>query len=220
MVDVREQQGGASELPQIKQAILDALDNAGPDLVDKAVRAIYKFTQAKMYALEHVPTRYYLPPEDGDEEAALGRLATLYYELGKHGRILLDQDGEPCCLSGKEPAMETGLPVMIDPGHVIFCMILDMMKACVKRTGEEPIILVITHEMAELLWDYGNRERGGFSMSKDEWFSRLEATTRALSDKELDEQAWSRKLKAADRALLGLPTCLGPDFEVIGIDKA
>jgi len=57
------------------------------------------WTQYKMYVLEHIPAKYYVVPDE------MPHLPQLYDEIARHGRILLDHDARPVCLSGRRPQL-------------------------------------------------------------------------------------------------------------------
>lgn len=63
---------------------------------------IQAFVKLKMHTLQHIPMRYYMPDYPGVNE---GDLQRLYDELHSRGSIHLDKDGQPACLSGKEPVI-------------------------------------------------------------------------------------------------------------------
>lgn len=79
----------------------DAFLNALNDLAvgKEACDAINEFTRWQMYRLYHIPARYFLNPDLQEH------LQPLADELGKHGYIDLDRDGQPCCLSGNTPVL-------------------------------------------------------------------------------------------------------------------
>lgn len=95
---------------------------------------------------------------------------------------------------------------LIDSGHVIFGMIVDMLQACVRRTGKKAVAMIITPAMAEILWDYGERERGGWDYGEEEPKSK-KAWLQGMRRGPTDSGELTR--------LLGTPVRLGSDFEVI-----
>lgn len=67
------------------------------------------YTRYRMHVLEHIPTRYYVDPE------LMHHQAQLYDEIARHGRILLDDAGQPACLTGKVPQLLRYWPELHGP---------------------------------------------------------------------------------------------------------
>lgn len=73
-----------------------------PEMLKEASDALSLWTRKRMWTLWHIPFKYYLPDNRGQ---TLSDLERLYAELATHGEIALDRSGEPCCLSGRRPAL-------------------------------------------------------------------------------------------------------------------
>jgi hypothetical protein len=86
----------------VTRALNEELFNqlATPGLNHDAVKAVRDFTLLKMYRLNHIPAKYYMPG------AKPGTLKTLVKEMNTKGCIDLDEDGEPAVLTGKTPKLE------------------------------------------------------------------------------------------------------------------
>lgn len=90
-----------ADIQLLNETLFNALENAPSPLVEEAADTINLWTRKKMWTLWHIPFKYYLPPE----KEPTTELEQLYRELATHGEIALDRSGEPCCLSGRRPAL-------------------------------------------------------------------------------------------------------------------
>jgi hypothetical protein len=85
------------------------LENLSDEQLKEAADTLCSFTQFKMYSLQHIPARYLIMEEEQKH------LVALCYELKSTGRILLDRDGKPACISGRRPALWSIWPNLHGP---------------------------------------------------------------------------------------------------------
>lgn len=96
---------------KLNSAMFDRL--ASPDAnVQEAAEALSQWAQRRMWTLDYIPFKYYLPDHLGRTTPQLDQL---YSELATHNQILLDRSGEPCCLSGRQPALLKFYPDLHGP---------------------------------------------------------------------------------------------------------
>jgi hypothetical protein len=97
-----------SENP-LNAAVFERLSAPGDTAA--AADALSSWTREKMWTWWHIPFRYYIP----EGRPQLPHLEQLYCELAMKGKIVLDRRGEPCCLSGRQPALLHSYPDLHGP---------------------------------------------------------------------------------------------------------
>lgn len=86
----------SDEIRTRNEKFFEILKDAKP-VSEAAVDAVCQFTRNRMWRLDYVPAKYFLPGHPQEE------LLKLYRELALFGYIALDGDGNPCCLTGRDP---------------------------------------------------------------------------------------------------------------------
>jgi hypothetical protein len=85
------------------------LENMSTEQIQEAGDAVRTYTRFKMYSLHHIPARYLIMEEEQKH------LVALCYELNTTGRILLDRDAKPACISGRRPGLWAAFPDLHGP---------------------------------------------------------------------------------------------------------
>jgi len=94
---------------KLNDAVFEKLASADQS---EAADAVSLWLRKRMWTLNHIPFKYYLPDSRGQTPPEQDRL---YSELDTLGEIRLDRSGEPCCLSGRRPALLHLYPDLCGP---------------------------------------------------------------------------------------------------------
>jgi hypothetical protein len=104
----------SDEIKARNEAFFKLLEGVPP--INKGmVDAVCQFTRNKMWRLDYVPSKFFLPG------CPPGELAKMYRELALFGYIALDGDGNPCCLTGRDPKIprEPMTELQADVAHLL-----------------------------------------------------------------------------------------------------
>ena len=75
--------------------------------LERSCKECADYTRQVVYRLHHIPMRCFLDAIEGNTE----QFEILAKELDTHGYIDLDLNGNPCCLTGKPPVLESGTTI-------------------------------------------------------------------------------------------------------------
>lgn len=98
---VKEIDCGLITAADINKLIYEKL--AATPVDQSIVDAVTRWTRIKMWRLWHIPMKYFCPPPPGQEPEYEENFAKLWQTIHEVGYIDLDDQGQPCCLTGNPP---------------------------------------------------------------------------------------------------------------------